>query len=56
MFGPCPVVRVKHDNEDGFVEINESDFDAEKHQLFDEARDDKEPKKRRGRPAKEAQE
>lgn len=36
MFGPCPVVRIKYDNEDGFCEINESDFDSGKHELFDE--------------------
>jgi hypothetical protein len=35
MFGPCPVVRVKHDNHEGFCEINESDFDPKKHELFD---------------------
>ncbi len=32
--GPCPVVRVKTDNSDGFMEINKSDFDAEKHELY----------------------
>lgn len=35
MFGPCPVVRIKYDNQEGFCEINESDFDAAKHELFD---------------------
>ncbi len=35
MFGPVPVVRIKFDNADGFCEINESDFDPEKHTLFD---------------------
>lgn len=49
MFGPIPVVRVKHDNPDGFCEINEADFDAAKHELFDSDQADK-PK--RGRPAK----
>lgn len=36
MFGTCPVVRIKFDNPEGFCEINESDFDASKHQLLDE--------------------
>lgn len=35
MFGPCPVVRIKHDNPDGFVEINEADFDPDRHALFE---------------------
>jgi hypothetical protein len=34
MFGSCPVVRIKYDNPEGFCEINESDFDPEKHEMF----------------------
>ena len=30
----CPTVTVKADNEQGCMVINESDFDAELHQLF----------------------
>lgn len=29
-----PIIRVKADNEQGFVKINESDFDKEKHKLY----------------------
>lgn len=33
--GTCPVVRIVADNDEGFTEINEHDFDAEKgHVLF----------------------
>lgn len=32
----CPTVKVKTDNEDGFMIINESDFDETKHELFTE--------------------
>lgn len=35
MFGPVPVVRVKHDNPEGFCEINESDFDPSKHERYE---------------------
>jgi len=31
----CTTVRVKADNEQGFIIINESDFDAEQHENFD---------------------
>lgn len=37
--GTCPVVKIKSDNPahpDGFVEINEEDFDPAKHKLFDD--------------------
>lgn len=30
----CPVVKIKAENEQGFVIINESDFDSEKHELL----------------------
>lgn len=30
----CPTVRVITDNDDGFMDINESDFDKGKHKLF----------------------
>ena len=33
--GTCPVVRVKANNEQGFTEINESDFDDAKHERFE---------------------
>lgn len=37
--GPVPVVRIKHEASVpyGFLEINESDFDPEVHELFDES-------------------
>lgn len=47
MFGRCPVVRVKHGNPEGFVEINESDFDASIHQRFDDAEPDPAPKRKK---------
>lgn len=39
MFGPVPVVRIKYDNPEGFCEINESDFDKARHQLYEDATD-----------------
>jgi hypothetical protein len=30
----CPTVKVKCDNEQGFMIINESDFDKKNHELF----------------------
>ena len=39
MFGPVPVVRIKYDNPEGFCEINESDFDKARHQLYEAATD-----------------
>ncbi len=50
----CPTVKVKASNAQGFVVINESDFDAKVHVRFD-APDVVEPEaedvaKRRGRP------
>lgn len=32
----CPTVKVKCDNEQGFMIINESDFNKNKHKLFSE--------------------
>ncbi len=40
MFGPCKVVRIKHEPSaiyGGFLEINETDFNPEIHELFDPA-------------------
>jgi hypothetical protein len=60
MFGPCPVVRIKHDNEEGFVEINESDFDQDRHELCDEqpageaASSVKDPKSEKSKPVRKA--
>lgn len=34
MYQTCPTVKVKADNEQGFVVINESDFDKETQMLF----------------------
>lgn len=34
MFGKCPVVRIEYDNQDGFLEINESDYNEDIHKLF----------------------
>ena len=31
-----PIVRIENEKKDGFVEINESDFDKEKHVLYKE--------------------
>ena len=30
----CPTVKVKSDNDQGFIIINESDFDTKKHTKF----------------------
>lgn len=35
MSNTCPTVKVKADNEHGFMVINESDFDAKTHEAFD---------------------
>jgi len=48
----CPTVRVKADNESGFALINESDFDAQMHELFDTPDELEQEKPKRGRPAK----
>jgi len=48
-----PVVRIvwpANEEYGGFVEINESDFDPEKHVLFDQCAEPEKPK--RGRPPK----
>lgn len=34
MSNTCPTVRVKADNEQGFIVINESDFDEAEHELL----------------------
>lgn len=39
----CPTVRVKGDNEQGFVIINEEDFNSEVHELFEEASEEDAP-------------
>lgn len=40
----CPTVKVKTDNEDGFMIINEADFDETKHEIFvDSAAEDTTP-------------
>lgn len=36
----CKTVRVKAQNEQGFIIINETDFDAEQHEHFDEHESD----------------
>lgn len=33
----CPVVRVKFENEQGFIIVNETDFDKDTQALFEEA-------------------
>lgn len=49
----CATVKVAADNEQGFIVINEADFDAAVHELFGAAaHDESEAPKRRGRPAK----
>jgi hypothetical protein len=42
MSNVCPVVTIETEN--GPVEINKSDFDSEKHELFGQVKKDKEPK------------
>lgn len=34
MFGRCPIVRIEYENPDGFLEINESDYNPDIHKLF----------------------
>ena len=44
-----PVIKIKADNEDGFMIINEKDFDKELHELYKKEKkkvDRKAPKKR----------
>lgn len=54
MSDTCPTVKVKADNEQGFVVINESDFDPAVQKRFEvEEEATEETPKRRGRPAKE---
>jgi hypothetical protein len=43
--GTCAVVRIKADNEQGFTEINEHDFDSSKHELFESLEKAPAPKK-----------
>lgn len=45
---PLKVVKVKADNELGWMLINESDYDPQKHQLVDEAK----PKKAKAKKGK----
>lgn len=42
----CPTVKIKHDNPafGGYVVINESDFDKDKHELYAEPADKPAPK------------
>lgn len=41
----CPTKRIKFDNEQGFVLINESDFDPAKHTAYEERPSDAAPAK-----------
>ena len=34
-FGPCEIVKIVADNDSGYVVINASDYDAEKHALYE---------------------
>lgn len=44
--GTCPTMKVKADNEQGFMVINEHDFDKTKHEKFVEPKaKSEEPKK-----------
>lgn len=36
MSDSCPTVKVKFDNDEGFIIINESDFDKVKYKLFED--------------------
>lgn len=61
MHETCPTVKVQSDNGQGFIVINEADFDAEAHELFGAEASDEEAiegdaPKRRGRPPKAAPE
>lgn len=47
----CPTVQIKADNEQGFIIINESDFDATTQVLFDT--EEKEPVKAETKAVKE---
>lgn len=49
----CPTTRIKADNEQGFIIINESDFDPKKHALFEEPLPDGKPAKA-AKPKKDA--
>jgi len=40
-----PVVRIVNEKKDGFVEINEKDFDKKKHELYKEEKKKKVAKK-----------
>jgi len=45
-----PIVRIVNEKKDGFVEINESDFDKEKHVIYKEKKEEvKEFKKKRSK-------
>ena len=54
MYQTCPTVKVTADNEQGFIVINEADFDEAIHEVFGAApaEDGEDAPKRRGRPAK----
>ena len=42
-----PIVRIENEKKDGFVEINESDFDKEKHVLYSEKKEVKKELKKK---------
>ena len=42
----CPTVKVKADNEQGFIIMNEDDFDSETHTLHESKKEAKAPAKK----------
>lgn len=44
-----PIVRIENEKKDGFIEINESDFDKEKHVLYKEKKKVKKRIKKEGK-------
>lgn len=42
-----PIVRIVNEKKDGFIEINEKDFDKSKHELYKEEKKKKVVKKKR---------
>ena len=49
MVDTCPVVKVVADNEDGYTEINQSDFNEKDHKLYVDAKKAA-PKKKAQKP------
>lgn len=50
----CPTVKVKTDNEDGFMIINEADFDETKHEIFTDSSAEEAKAAEEAKPSKPA--